>query len=57
MNLLAITAEELLEKFGSGGHKPGSGSAAALQGMLSAKLLITVISLTNEPKRREKYSQ
>lgn len=55
INLLEITTVELLEKFGAGNHKPGSGSAAAFQGMLSAKLLITVISLTNEEKRRNTY--
>lgn len=56
-NLLTITAENLLEKFGAGSHKPGSGSAAAFQGMISAKLLITVISLTDEKKHRTKYEQ
>lgn len=54
INLLEITTEELLEKFGAGNHKPGSGSAAAFQGMLSAKLLVTVISLTNG---RDKYKK
>lgn len=55
--LIDLAASELLRKFGMGGHKPGSGSAAALQGMLSAQLLLTVISLTNEPKRRNQYAQ
>ncbi|HTN00040.1 MAG TPA: cyclodeaminase/cyclohydrolase family protein [Pedobacter sp.] len=55
INLLTITTEELLEKFGAGSHKPGSGSAAAFQGMISAKLLVTVISLTNDKKHRDKY--
>src|SRR5690554_4535881 len=55
IDLLNVTTEKLLEKFGAGNHKPGSGSAAAFQGMLSAKLLVTVISLTNEAKRRETY--
>lgn len=55
INLLEITTDELLKKFGAGKHKPGSGSAAALQGMLSSKLLVTVISLTNVPKRQKKY--
>jgi Zn-dependent peptidase ImmA (M78 family)/formiminotetrahydrofolate cyclodeaminase len=55
-NLLNISVDKLLTKFGAGSHKPGSGSAAAFQGMISAKLLVTVISLTNEPKRRDKYS-
>jgi len=47
---------ELLRKFGSGNHKPGSGSAAALDGMLAAQLLFTVIDLTNEPRRRASYA-
>ncbi|SEO00777.1 Formiminotetrahydrofolate cyclodeaminase [bacterium A37T11] len=54
--LLDISTEELLRKFGAGNHKPGSGSAAAFQGMISAKLLVTVISLTNEEKRRPNYA-
>jgi len=44
--LIELSTEELLKKFGSGKHKPGSGSAAAFQGMLSAKLIHTVIDLT-----------
>lgn len=52
-----ITTQELLEKFEAGNHKPGSGSAAAFQGMIAAKLLVTVISLTNEEKRRKPYSR
>ena len=51
-----IATGKLLEKFGSGNHKPGSGSASAFQGMLSAQMLRTVIDLTNDPKRRETYS-
>ncbi len=54
-NLLKLSTEKLLTKFGAGNHKPGSGSAAAFQGMLSAELLVTVISLTNEEKRRNTY--
>lgn len=54
--LLDLPAKELLRKFGSGNHKPGSGSAAALQGMLSAQLVRTVIDLTNDEKRRAKYT-
>lgn len=57
INLLEITTDELLEKFGAGKHKPGSGSAAALQGMISSKLLTTVISLTNMPKRQKRYQK
>ncbi len=54
-NLLDISTEELLEKFGKGKHVPGSGSAAAFQGMISAKLLVTVISLTCDKKREKNY--
>jgi formiminotetrahydrofolate cyclodeaminase len=55
--LIDLVAKKLLEKFGSGMHKPGSGSASAFQGMLSAQLLLTVIDLTNQLERREKYKE
>ncbi len=55
--LTDLTTAKLLQKFGAGNHKPGSGSASAFQGMLSAQMLRTVIDLTNEQKRREIYSQ
>lgn len=45
-DLIELSTKELLIKFGSGNHKPGSGSAAAFQGMLSAKLARTVIDLS-----------
>ena len=52
--LIEYTTEDLLRKFGSGEHKPGSGSAAAFQGLLSAKLILTVIDLSKKkPKYRE----
>ncbi|WP_101674409.1 cyclodeaminase/cyclohydrolase family protein [Alloalcanivorax mobilis] len=44
--LMTIPAGTLLDKFGSGTHAPGSGSAAALMGILSAKLIITVGKLS-----------
>jgi len=44
--LMTIPAGKLLDKFGSGTHAPGSGSAAALMGILSAKLIITVGKLS-----------
>ncbi|MDR3405706.1 MAG: cyclodeaminase/cyclohydrolase family protein [Chthoniobacter sp.] len=52
--LLSLPTDQLLEKFGSGNHKPGSGSAAALLGLLSCKLLQTVVSLT---KDRAQYQE
>ncbi len=44
--LIKLSTEELLNKFGAGCHKPGSGSAAAFQSLLSAKLTQTVVDLT-----------
>lgn len=55
-DLLERSVNELMEKFGAGNHKPGSGSAAAFQGMVSAKLISTVISLTADEKRKHLYS-
>jgi formiminotetrahydrofolate cyclodeaminase len=43
---LEQSAIKLLNDFGSGGHVPGSGSAAALMGLLSAQLTRTVCKIT-----------
>lgn len=51
--LIELPTVRLLEKFGAGSHKPGSGSAAALLSLVACKLLQTVIELTNG---REKYA-
>lgn len=45
--LIKLPTDQLLTKFGSGGHKPGSGSAAALLGLVSCKLIQTVVSLSS----------
>ena len=45
--LIKLPADQLLNKFGSGMHKPGSGSAAALLGLVSCKLIQTVVTLSN----------
>ena len=45
--LIKLPANELLDKFGSGGHKPGSGSAAALLGLVCCKLIQTVVTLSS----------
>lgn len=55
INLSEITVEELLEKIGAGKHIPGSGSTSALQAIINAKLLLTVIKITLKPKWKEKY--
>jgi len=44
--LIKLPTDQLLTKFGSGGHKPGSGSAAALLGLVSCKLVQTVVTLS-----------
>ncbi len=48
--ILARPANQLLNDFGAGKASPGSGSAAALLGLLSAKMIHTVcsISITKE---------
>lgn len=54
--LLDISTLELLDKFGAGKHKPGSGSAAAFQAMIASKLLVTVIGITNRDCYQKKYN-
>jgi formiminotetrahydrofolate cyclodeaminase len=48
INFIDLSTQALLEKFGAGSHKPGSGSAAALVGILAGKLICTVVVLTKE---------
>lgn len=48
-------AHTLLEMFGTGQPTPGSGSAAALQALVSAKLIRTVTLLTAKPKFKPRY--
>ena len=43
---LALPTTELLDAFGQGSHIPGSGSAAALSGLIAVELMKTVITLT-----------
>lgn len=53
---LSKPANILLDEFGAGKAAPGSGSAAALMGLLAAKLIVTVcdISVTKELSDRQK---
>lgn len=53
--LIEKVTKDLLEEFGAGKPTPGSGSAAAFTGMIAAKLLSTVIQLTNKTKQRYNY--
>ncbi|MDP1972706.1 MAG: cyclodeaminase/cyclohydrolase family protein, partial [Sediminibacterium sp.] len=52
--LLERKAKNLLNDFGTGGHEPGSGSAAAYAGSLAAQLICNVIDLTEKYKKRSK---
>ena len=53
-NLLSLTVSKLLQRFAAGEAVPGAGSAAALNGLLAASLIITVCTLTGN---KEKYAQ
>ena len=55
-SLIELPTSTLLDKFGSGKHAPGSGSAAALMGLLAAKLVVTVGALTlRKPEYRKEH--
>jgi len=54
--LLDKSVNGLLDDFGAGNSAPGSGSAAALMGILSGKLIITVCSLSLKKASQEKMS-
>jgi Zn-dependent peptidase ImmA (M78 family)/formiminotetrahydrofolate cyclodeaminase len=53
--ILHEPAIEMLHEFGAGKPQPGSGSAAAFEGMLAAKLLMTVITVTQKPRYQPRY--
>ena len=50
---LDLPTKDLLDKFGEGKHIPGSGSAAALSGLLACELIKTVCKLT---RRKPEYT-
>jgi formiminotetrahydrofolate cyclodeaminase len=53
-NFLQLPTHALLDEFGAGRHKPGSGSAAALHGLVACKMMQTVITVT---RRNASYAQ
>ena len=55
LKLLELPTTELLDKFGAGSHKPGSGSAAALMGILAGKLMCTVCRLSADKPKYKKH--
>lgn len=52
-NFLQMPTQALLDEFGAGRHKPGSGSAAALLGLVGCKMMQTVVTVT---LRNKQYS-
>jgi len=58
VKLLDLPTSELLDKIGAGNHKPGSGSAAALNSIVACKLILTVTELTlDKPKYKDTHIQ
>ena len=55
VKLLDLPTNELLNKIGAGNHKPGSGSAAALNAIIACKLILTVTELTLDKKQYSKH--
>jgi Zn-dependent peptidase ImmA (M78 family) len=53
--LLELPTDKLLEKLGAGSHKPGSGSASAFNGLIACQMITTVVQITLDPKRKERY--
>lgn len=53
-NFLQLPTSQLLDEFGAGRHKPGSGSAASLLGLMACKMMQTVITVT---RRNASYAQ
>ena len=41
--LIALPLGQVLDEFGRGNHIPGSGSAAALMGLLAAQLTLNIL--------------
>jgi formiminotetrahydrofolate cyclodeaminase len=52
LEYLDLPTKDLLVRFGEGKHIPGSGSAAALSGLLACQLIKTVCKLT---RRKPEY--
>jgi formiminotetrahydrofolate cyclodeaminase len=53
--LLELPTNQLLEDFGAGNASPGSGSAAALMGLLACKLIVTVCRKSLEKQACQKH--
>lgn len=52
---LSLPTTELLNAFGQGSHIPGSGSAAALSGLIAVELMKTVLTLSMDKPQYENH--
>jgi Zn-dependent peptidase ImmA (M78 family)/formiminotetrahydrofolate cyclodeaminase len=56
IDFLERSVNDLMTRLGAGNAHPGSGSAAAFQGMVSAKMIYTVLTLTANSKSKHLYA-
>ncbi|PUU69037.1 methenyltetrahydrofolate cyclohydrolase [Flavobacterium sp. WLB] len=56
IDFLERSVNDLMNRLGAGNAHPGSGSAAAFQGMVSAKMISTVLTLTANSKSPHLYA-
>jgi len=56
IDFLERSVNDLMTRLGAGNAHPGSGSAAAFQGMVSAKMISTVLTLTANSKSPHLYA-
>lgn len=56
-DLLSLSTKELLEKFGAGNAKPGSGSAAALTALIACQMIKTIIDVSNVKESKKSFRE
>jgi len=56
-DLLSLPTKDLLEKFGAGNAKPGSGSAAALTALIACQMILTVIDVSKDKPSTRSFQQ
>jgi formiminotetrahydrofolate cyclodeaminase/Zn-dependent peptidase ImmA (M78 family) len=56
-DLLSLPTKELLEKFGAGSAKPGSGSAAALTALIACQMIKTVIDVSKDKPSKRSFQK
>lgn len=56
-DLLSLPTKKLLERFGAGNAKPGSGSAAALTSLIACQMILTVIDVSKDKPSTRSFKQ